>query len=201
MVARANVAPAVWAVAVGGDPAPDAARVVKASNNQRAGELNYSVRLEPGAERSWTFAVVVKTEAGATAALRHLDEWMPQRETLLAEKPALYDALLNDGPRFHSPDPDFDAAFDLAREHATARSGIAGAGALLLCRAGEFPVLVQQRQRVQRARSDGGRAGDADAKRCPRRCAVSAGGPRAATRFRPLAKSSGRATRRRRRCG
>lgn len=115
LVARANVAPEAWAVAVGGDPAPDEARVVKASKEQRAGELNYSARLEPGAEQSWTFAVVVETEAGATAALRNLDEWLPQRETLLAEKQTLYDDWLTSGPRFHSPDPDFDAAFDLAR--------------------------------------------------------------------------------------
>jgi hypothetical protein len=115
LVARANVAPEAWAVAVGGDPAPDEARVAKASKDQRAGELNYAARLEPGAEQSWTFAVVVETEAGATAALRNLDEWLPQRETLLAEKQALYDDWLTSGPRFHSPDPDFDAAFDLAR--------------------------------------------------------------------------------------
>ena len=114
LVACANVAPEAWAVAVGGAPSPDEARITT-SGNQNTGEFISAARLEPGKERSWTFAVVVETVAGSAAAMRHLEEWLPQCETLLAAKQALYTHLFESGPRFHSPNPNFNAAFDLAR--------------------------------------------------------------------------------------
>ena len=71
--------------------------------------------LAPGAEHSWTFGLVIESQIGPQAALQNLERWLPQREALLAEKRALYAGLLTNGPRFHSPDPSFDAAFDIAR--------------------------------------------------------------------------------------
>jgi glycogen debranching enzyme len=115
LIARAKVAPDAWAVAVGGELAPAQARVVKGPNGQRVGQLEYTARLEPGERQSWTFAIVVENESGPEVALQHLDDWLPQRQTLMAEKQALYDTLLTAGPRFHSPDTSFDAAFDIAR--------------------------------------------------------------------------------------
>ena len=114
LVARANVAPAVWAVAVGGIPSPNDVRLWT-SENQTTGEFIFMARLEPEAELSWTFAVVVETAAGSPAALRHLEEWLPQCETLLSAKQALYTHHFESGPRLHSPNPNFNAAFDLAR--------------------------------------------------------------------------------------
>lgn len=115
LIAQAESAPDAWAVAVGGGSPPDSARVATEPDGQQVGQWEYTARLEPGAEQSWTFAAVVETVSGPEMALQHLDEWLPQREALLAEKQALYDALLVAGPRFYSPDPDFDAAFDIAR--------------------------------------------------------------------------------------
>ena len=118
LVARALSAPDAWAVAVGGEDAPENMRVTNGPDGHHVGQMEYAVHLEPGAEQSWSFCVVVETDSGPEAALRHLDEWSPQREMLLAEKRALYEALLAAGLRFHSPDARFDAAFDLARANA-----------------------------------------------------------------------------------
>ena len=114
LVARANVAPEAWAVIVGSASTPNEIRVEQKSTEPALGEFRYTARLEPDAEQSWYFAVVVETEAGARAAHQNLDGWLLQRETLLAEKEALYKSLLMNGPRFHSPDPIFNAAFALA---------------------------------------------------------------------------------------
>jgi glycogen debranching enzyme len=118
LIAQAESAPDAWAVAVGGANPPEQAQVTTGPEGQQVGQLEYTAHLAPGAEQSWTFAVVVETESGLEAALQHLDEWLPQREALWAEKQSLYDALLMAGPRFHSPDADFDAAFDIARANA-----------------------------------------------------------------------------------
>jgi glycogen debranching enzyme len=118
LIAQAESAPGAWAVAVGGANPSESVRVTTGPDGQQAGQLEYTAHLEPGAAQSWTFAVVVETESGPEVAVQHLDEWLPQHEALWAEKQALYDALLMAGPRFHSPDPDFDAAFDIARVNA-----------------------------------------------------------------------------------
>ncbi len=118
LIAQAESAPDVWAVAVGGEHPPESVRVTTGPDGQQVGQLEYTAYLEPGAEQSWTFAVVVETESGPEAALQHLDEWLPQRAALLAEKQSLYDTLLTAGPRFHSPYADFDVAFDIARANA-----------------------------------------------------------------------------------
>jgi len=118
IVARANTAPDAWAVAVGGEHPPESVQVTNEADGQRVGQMAYSAHLEPGAELSWTFCIVVEIESGPIVALQHLDEWLPQHETLLAEKRALYDRLLTAGPRFHSPEADLNAAFDIARANA-----------------------------------------------------------------------------------
>ena len=115
LIAQAESAPDAWAVAVGGENPPEQAQVTNGPDGQHVGQMEYTARLAPGAPLSWTFAIVVETESGPETALQHLDEWLPQGETLLAEKQTLYDTLLTAGPRFHSPDADFDAAFDIAR--------------------------------------------------------------------------------------
>ncbi len=118
LIAQAESAPDAWAVAVGGENPPEQAQVTNGPDGQRVGQLEYATHLKPGAEQSWAFCIVVETESGPETALQHLDEWLPQREALLAEKQTLYDALLIGGPRFHSPDADYDAAFDIARANA-----------------------------------------------------------------------------------
>jgi glycogen debranching enzyme len=114
LVARANVAPDAWSVVIGSDLIPDATRVEQSSEGPATGEFQYTVRLAAGAEQSWYFGIVVETEAGATAALQNLDEWLPQRENLLVNKQVLYENRLMKGPRFHCPDSKFNIAFDLA---------------------------------------------------------------------------------------
>jgi glycogen debranching enzyme len=110
LLARARAAPEEWAVALGSAPAADEARVLDASK----GEFRFKAHLEPRAEQSWTFGVVVESRDGPQAALRNLEAWLPQRETWLAEKKALYDRLLTGRSRLHTPDAGFDAAHDLA---------------------------------------------------------------------------------------
>jgi len=118
IIARAKSAPDAWAVAVGGENPPEQAQVTNGPDGQRVGQLEYTAHLEPGAEQSWAFCIIVETESGPETALQHLDEWLPQHKALLAEKQRLYDTLLAAGPRFHSPDADFDSAFDIARANA-----------------------------------------------------------------------------------
>jgi glycogen debranching enzyme len=115
VIAQSKSAPDAWAVAVGGGSPPQSVQVTTGQDGQQVGQLEYSALLGPGAERSWTFAVVIEIESGPEGAQQHLDESLAQREVLLAEKQALYDTLLTAGPRFHSPDPDFSTAFDIAR--------------------------------------------------------------------------------------
>jgi len=115
LIARATSAPEAWAVAIGGAMPPSQTRVTSGPDGQHIGQLAYTARLEAGAEQAWAFGVVVESKSGPQVALQHLDEWLPQREALLVEKQALYDSLLAAGPRFHSPDVRFSAAFDLAR--------------------------------------------------------------------------------------
>ncbi len=114
LVARAAKMPDAWAVAVGGDAPPMQTRISRGPDGHRVGQLEYRARLAPGAEHSWAFGVVIESQAGPQAALQNLQEWLPQREALLAEKRARYEGLLTGGPRFHSPDAGFDAAFDIA---------------------------------------------------------------------------------------
>ena len=111
LVARANIAPDAWAVVVGSASIADKTHVEEPAT----GKIHFATRLESGAEQTWDFAVVIETEAGATAALRNLEKWLPQRESLLREKGALYENVLANGPRFHTPDTKFNEAFDIAR--------------------------------------------------------------------------------------
>lgn len=111
LLAQARAAPQKWAVALGSAPAPDKASVL----NQSKGEFRFKAHLKPGAEQSWTFGVVVESRDGPRVALRNLEAWLPQRETFLAEKQALYDQLFAGRSRLHTPDAGFDAAYDLAR--------------------------------------------------------------------------------------
>lgn len=115
LVAHAWQLPDKWAVAVGGDKQPAEVQVIAGQDGHPVGVLKYAARLEPGEEQEWTIATVVETESGAAIALKNLDAWLPLRESLRAEKQALYADLLAGGPRFHSPDAHFNAAFDLAR--------------------------------------------------------------------------------------
>jgi glycogen debranching enzyme len=83
--------------------------------NGSKGEFRFKAHLKAGAEQSWTVGVVVESRDGPQTALHNLEAWLPQRETWLAEKEALYDQLLTGRSRLHTPDADFDAAYDLAR--------------------------------------------------------------------------------------
>lgn len=118
LIATANSAPETWAVAAGGEKPPEKVQIINGLDDLSVGQLEYTANLEPGAEQSWTFGFAVETEFGPDAALRNLDEWLPQHEMLLTEKLAIYDSLLTSGPRFHSSDRNFDAAFDIARANA-----------------------------------------------------------------------------------
>jgi glycogen debranching enzyme len=115
LVARANVAPDKWAVVVGSASISDETCIEQKSEESATGEFRYTAHVEPGAEQTWCFAVVVEDEAGATAALQKLDEWLPQRESLLREKETLYENILKNGPRLNSPDSEFNDALDIAR--------------------------------------------------------------------------------------
>ena len=114
LVAHAQQLPDRWAVAVGGSGSPAEAKVLAGQDGHPVGVLAYAARLEPAVEQAWTIATVVEMEAGAAVALKNLEAWLPLRESLLAEKHSLYADLLAGGPRFHSPDAHFDAAFDLS---------------------------------------------------------------------------------------
>ncbi len=110
LVARATAAPERWAAAAGAERAPD-----RVTADGTRGEMQYDIQLAPGEEQSWTFALAVESEGGAKAALKALQEWLPQREALMVEKEAAYRRALDSGPTLHSPDPAFDAAFRVAK--------------------------------------------------------------------------------------
>ncbi|GAP13698.1 glycogen debranching enzyme [Longilinea arvoryzae] len=115
LVARALRLPKKWAIAIGGAVQSAEVRVTTGQDGHPVGVMKYAAHLEPGAVQAWTIAVVVEMESGAARALKNLEDWLPLRESLLAEKQAQYADLLTCGPRFHSPDAHFNAAFDLAR--------------------------------------------------------------------------------------
>lgn len=115
LVALAQLLPDKWAVAVGGGVRPTDVQIITGQDGHLVGVLKYAARLGPGAEQEWTIETVVEIESGAAIAIKNLEDWLPLRVTLLAEKQSLYDNLLAGGPRFHSPDARFDEAFDLAR--------------------------------------------------------------------------------------
>jgi glycogen debranching enzyme len=115
LVARADSVPDKWAVAVGSDVSPTLVEVNTGQNNQQIGQMTYATNLAPGESQSWTMAVVVESESGVESALQTLEKLLPQQEMLLAEKQALYDSILTDGPRLLTPDDDFNLAFDVAR--------------------------------------------------------------------------------------
>lgn len=115
LVARAQQLPDKWAVAVEGGEHPEEVQIIAGQDGHPVGVLKYAARLEPGAEREWMIGMVVESESGAAVALKNLEDWLPLRESLLAEKRSFYAYLLAGGPRFHSPDAHFDTAFDLAR--------------------------------------------------------------------------------------
>jgi glycogen debranching enzyme len=115
LVACAQRLPDKWAVAVGGGVRPAEVQILPGQDGHLVGVLKYAIRLESGEEHEWTIGVVAEIESGAAVALKNLEEWLPLRKSLLAEKRSLYADLLAGGPRFRSPDAHFDAAFDLAR--------------------------------------------------------------------------------------
>ncbi len=115
LVAHARQLPDKWVVAIGGRERPAEVQFIAGQDGHPVGVLKYTARLEPGEEQEWTIGTVVEIESGAAVALKNLENWLPLRESLLAGKQLLYSDLLAGGPRFHSPDARFDAAFDLAR--------------------------------------------------------------------------------------
>ena len=115
LVAHARQLPDKWVVAVGGRERPVKVQIIAGQDGHPVGVLKYAARLEPGEEQEWTIEIIVEIESGAAVALKNLEDWLPLRESLLAEKQSLYTNLLVGGPRFHSPDAHFDTAFDLAR--------------------------------------------------------------------------------------
>ena len=86
LIARAHRLPDRWAVAVGGEEQPAEVQITAGQDGHPDGVLKYNLRLEPGAQQEWTIGVVVEIELGAAAALQNLEDWLPLRETLLAEK-------------------------------------------------------------------------------------------------------------------
>lgn len=115
LIALANSSPSQWAVVVGGDRTEETASITGGTDGQPVGQLEITALLEPGRDLTWTIGIVVEGEQGAEAAARNLDSWLPQKETLVSVKRALYEELLTDGPRFRCPDPALNDAFDLAR--------------------------------------------------------------------------------------
>ena len=115
LIACAQRLPGKWAVALGGSVQPAGVNILDGQDGHQVGALKYAKRLEPGEEYKLTIGLAVEIESGAATALKNLEEWLQCRETLLAEKQLLYADLLSAGPRFHSPDSHFDAAFDIAR--------------------------------------------------------------------------------------
>jgi glycogen debranching enzyme len=111
-VARSHVAPERWAVAAGGERAPDSVRL---GADGRAGELAYRIHLAPGGEETLAFGMAIESQDGPAAALNLLEDGLARRSALLAEKQALYTRLFERGPHFVCPDPLMNAAFDLAR--------------------------------------------------------------------------------------
>jgi hypothetical protein len=113
LVARSEVLPETWAVAVGGDRSPHEVRASTRRQNP-TGELHYRFRLEPQGSQEWAFAMVIDSQGGPAAALHNLDAWLPQRAQMLAEKRSLYNTLAEKGPHLISPNPAFNDAFALA---------------------------------------------------------------------------------------
>ena len=111
LVALAEVLPEQWAAAVGSNCAPEDVRL----RSDDTGEMIFSFHLGPSQEQEVTFAMSVVSEGGAAAALRYLAEALPRREALLAEKEAFYQQQRRSGPRLVSPDPWFNAAFELSQ--------------------------------------------------------------------------------------
>ena len=115
LVARADSAPQKWAVVVGSEPSPDQVQVINDQESRQFGQMSFSTNLAPGEIQAWTAAVAVESEFGEDEALQLVKTWLPQRDSLLAEKEALYSAMAMDGPRLVTPDAGFDMAFDVAR--------------------------------------------------------------------------------------
>ena len=111
LVALAEVLPEQWAAAVGSNRALDDVRLLTADT----GEMVFSFHLSASQEQSVTFAMSVVSEGGASAALRYLAEALPRIDTLLVEKEAYYQQQRRNGPRLVSPDPWFNAAFELSQ--------------------------------------------------------------------------------------
>ena len=111
LIARAEVRPEDWAVAVGCEVTPDGVTLLPGSS----AEMRFDFRVQPGATTRFTFAVVVMSEGGATAALDLLVDVLPRRAALWAEKETLYQNMLERGPRLISPDEGLNRAFWLAQ--------------------------------------------------------------------------------------
>lgn len=115
LIAHADRSPDNWAVVVGGGSPPEQTQVIDGSDGHPVGQMEYTAILGVGDEKTWRFGVVIESEAGPEIASRNLDQWLPQYETLLSEKRALYETLMITGPQFNSPDERLNAAFNIAR--------------------------------------------------------------------------------------
>lgn len=116
LVARAKALPERWAAAAGAALGPDGSQLedVRLLENS-SGEFRCRLHLQPGQSSDLLFGMVVESQGGAPAALEILTHGLANSRQILAEKHALYDQLLNRGPRFDSPDPLLNTAFDVAR--------------------------------------------------------------------------------------
>ena len=104
-----------WAVVLGGTRPPARGQVINSADGQPVGQLVYETTLDPGAEETWTFLLVVEMATGVDGALVAFDDLLAQQDDLFAAKQAAYRAVVSDGLQFHSSDPSFDAAFRLAK--------------------------------------------------------------------------------------
>jgi glycogen debranching enzyme len=110
LVARSQVLPEEWAAAAGCDVPTTAVHVLDGG----VGEMVFDLALAPGEARVLTFALAVASQGGAAAARKLIQEALPRFETLLADKQAAYQRVLDNGPRLHSPNEELNTAFRLS---------------------------------------------------------------------------------------
>lgn len=109
LIARADVDPRRWVVAVGGVTRPDRVEIEPGS-----GSLCYQVRLERSRPARLTFGLAISSDSAGAEAADVLTSGLTQVEALRAQKSACYADLRVEGPRLESPDPELDTAFALA---------------------------------------------------------------------------------------
>lgn len=110
LVARAEVAPERWAVAIGGATPPERAD----TDSTTTGCLSHRVRLEPGEPSGLAFGVAVSSSGGSVEALALLDRGLASPGRIGAAKVARFEDLAARAPRLETPDAELDAAFALA---------------------------------------------------------------------------------------